>query len=51
MGSRRELRPVSEKLQARKQEVCGVAGDQVLCAYSFADLLEIYYLECSQQQL
>ena len=65
MGSHGELRAVSQKLQARKQEVCswrpgaapgvagaGVAGGQVLlCAYFFADLLEIYYLECSQKQL
>lgn len=44
MGFGRELRDASEELQARQQEVCGIAGGQVLCAYSFADLLEVYYL-------
>lgn len=37
-----------EKLQARKQEVCGVGGDQGLCDSS-EELVKVHYLELSQQ--
>ena len=41
---------MSEKLQARKQEVWDVGGGQVLC-YSSAELVKVCYLDHSQQKL
>jgi len=50
MSSPEESWAMSEKLQARKQEVWDVGGGQVLC-YSSAELVKFCYLELSKQKL